>query len=309
MAATLRALLLAVPVVAAVGLLRPAKETALVHEGLHPTRFWAEKARIRGTVNVALAGDSRVYRGISPAEMVAGSPSFSGRIENLGFSGACLCEPYLGYVERALVPSASGPRVIVFGVTPHSLTPHAAKDNGFVAELRRPITEVFERRYVLPALDWLEPIELSDVFRAGPPTSAPQSKYTERFLPDGWVASDLVPPKPDGALREYTSVLGSSKVDAGQVEGLVGATARWTAAKIRVVAFRPPTSAAMRRLEDELGVYDEPTFRERFVRAGGEYLTFEDASYTSYDGSHLGESSARAFSRDLAKRLFEPKAP
>jgi len=302
--ATLRTLLLSVPLVVAAGLARPDPQTEVVHAGVHRARFWAEKSAIRGAVGVALAGDSRVYHGLSPAEMKGLG---EGPIVNLGFSGVCLCGPYLPFVTAALAPPTAGRRTVVLGVTPHSLTPHAAKDNGYLAEAGRSRTEAFERRYIVPALDFVEPITLEDIWRRATASSQkPTSRYIETFFADGWVSASLVPPKPDSALNEYSTVLASTKVDRANVDELVLTTRAWVGAGVRVVAFRPPVSPALRRLEDELAGYDEAAFRASFEAAGGHYLTFDDAAYETYDGSHLDETSARKLSRDLVGRLRAP---
>ncbi len=53
----------------------------------------------------------------------------------------------------------------MLGVTPHALTTHAARDNGYLAEIRRPRTEVLERRYLLPLDDFFQPVALDAVVR------------------------------------------------------------------------------------------------------------------------------------------------
>ncbi len=272
----------------------------LENHGVHPARFWVRKASVRGELEVVLAGDSRVFRGLSPSAMKG---TLAGRsVANLGFSGACLCGRYLSYVEAALDPRARTP-LIVLGITPHSLTAHAAKDNGYVAEARRSRSEALERAYLTPAMDFFEPVTMKAVSNAWTGAGRPPTRYVQRFADDGWVASDLEPPEPDGALREYEAVLGASPVDRGLVAALVATTARWAQRGVRVVGFRPPVSARMRELEDRLGAFDEPELQRRFVGAGGEYLVFDDAAYPTYDGSHVGAAVALALSRDLAARL------
>lgn len=302
MGPTFRALALAVPIVIGVGLARPRTETTLEKLGVHPAKLWAEKARTRGTVEIALAGDSRVYIGLSPGEMRQALPAR--RVQNLGFSGVCLCGPYLEFLEQALDPSARD-RVVVLGVTPHSLTGHAARDNGYLAELRRPRTEVFERRFLLPVLDFVEPFPVDDLGRRwlGAGETRPAQRVVQRFHADGWVASTSEPPRPELALREYRTVLATWKYDAARLEELAAFATRLRGEGVRVVAFRPPSSVAMRRLEDDLGQYDEPQVRARLLRAGAEYLGFADDAFSSYDGSHLEEGSARSLSQQIAARL------
>ncbi|MFO0642841.1 MAG: hypothetical protein U0183_26670 [Polyangiaceae bacterium] len=300
----LRTLLLAVPLVLAAGALRPRPEAETVHAGVHPKRFWAEKARIRGSVHVALVGDSRVYHGLAPSEMGAvlreagwGDPN----VVNLGFSGVCLCGPYLPYVDRALDPRAER-RVVVLGVTPHALTPHAQHDNGYLAESRRTRSEVLERIVLAPALDYLEPIPI-DPFLGGARRARPaDSHYRETFFSDGWVGATLSPAQPDFALTEYRTVFASTKVDPSLVNELVERVTQWTRSGVRVVAFRPPVAAQLLELEDRISGFDEAALRARLTGAGAQVLALEGA-YVTYDGSHLEEASARALSRHIATRL------
>jgi hypothetical protein len=300
----LRTLLLAVPLVLAAGALRPRPEAETVHAGVHPKRFWAEKARIRGSVHVALVGDSRVYHGLAPSEMGAvlreagwGDPS----IVNLGFSGVCLCGPYLPYVDRALDPRAER-RVVVLGITPHALTPHAQKDNGYLAEARRTASEVLERIVLAPALDYLEPIRLEAFLGDGRRARPADSHYRETFFADGWVGATLTPAQPEFALTEYRTVFASTKVDPSLVDELVERVARWTRSGVRVVAFRPPVAPELLELEDRMSGFDEAALRARLIATGARMPPVE-GSYATYDGSHLDEASARALSRHIAARI------
>jgi hypothetical protein len=304
---TLRTVLVSSALVVAAGLARPRTETVLQESGVHPARFWAEQARVSASFDVVIAGDSRTFRAISPEAMRPGSRDASTpvlRIRNVGFSGACLCEPYLSYVEHALDPRSKD-RTIVLGVTPHALTSAAARDNGYLAEVRRPRTEVYERLWLSPALDFLAPIAPADLARAASGTDVrkAQTHYFETFHDDGWVASRVEPEEPDRALRQYAEAFRETRVDPALVDALIAATAAWKAAGIRVVALRPPTSQAMTQLEDEHSGFDERAFRDRFVAARGEYLVFDANAYHSYDGSHLREDAARELSHDLADRL------
>jgi hypothetical protein len=282
-----------------VGLVRPAPRTQQRSTGTPAARFWAAKVAVEGSLDIALAGDSRVFRGLSPEEMRAALPD--ARIGNLGFSAACLCGDYLGYVERSLAKDARAPLVVV-GVTPHSLTGHAARDNGFLAERRRPARERLEELYLRPLVDFVRPLSLAEI---GLPVGDPGrrgSLYLQEFHPDGWVASRLEPESPNGALIEYERVLRGSKVEAALVDELAASVARLRARGVRVVAFRPPTTPEMRALEDRLAAHDEPALSARLRAAGAEYWELGGA-YHTYDGSHLDESSARALSRDVAARI------
>ncbi|MBL8611039.1 MAG: hypothetical protein JNL38_27095 [Myxococcales bacterium] len=297
---TLRTALIAAALVAGVGLLRPRGPAIVEERGVHPSRFWAEKARARGRFDVVLAGDSRVFRGLSPGAMSALAPA--GRVHNFGFSSACACGPYLTFVADRVDPASARPTLVI-GVTPHSLTPHAERDNGYLAEARRTPSEVAERIYLAPALGFVEPIAPSELTGALLGRPAMRSRYLQRYEADGWVASALEPAEPDRALGEYRRVLSTSKVERRLVEELGGVVAELRARGVRVVAFRPPASAAMRALEAELAGFDEAFVRASLTAAGADYVDVDPDAYATYDGSHLGEEAAVRLSRDLARAI------
>ena len=296
------AIALALAAVLTVGIarVRPPQATMQQNTGASPARFWAEKAQVEARLDVVLAGDSRVFRGLAPEEMRATLPG--SRIGNLGFSGACLCGDYLPYLEHAL-GDGSGEKIIVLGVTPHALTSHAARDNGFLAERRRTMRERLESEYLGPLEDALRPVDAAELLRGGSAEARTNALYFQDFHEGGWVASRLSPESPDGAVPEYERVLREGKVEPTLEEALLAQVARWRARKVRVVAFRPPTSKEMRAVEARLAGYDEAAFAARLRDAGAEYWEIAPDAYHTYDGSHLTEASARELSRDVAARL------
>ncbi len=296
------AIALGVAALLAVGVarLRPAPATMQQNLGESPARFWAEKARVEGRLDVVLAGDSRVFRGLAPEEMRAALPG--SRIGNLGFSAACLCGDYLPYLERSL---GDGPteKTIVLGVTAHALTSHAARDNGFLAERRRTARERLESQYLGPLEDALRPIDATELALGGGSATRTSALYFQDFRADGWVASRLSPENPNGALVEYERVLREGAVEPALETELLAQVTKWRARNIRVFAFRPPTTTEMRMLEERLAHFDEAAFAARFREAGGDYWEITPDAYHTYDGSHLTEASARELSRDVAARL------
>jgi len=295
---TLIALLLAGPMLLGAVRWAPAAPTYLVSTGVTPERFWTTKVQWGRAFDVVLAGDSRVYRGLSPAEM---RPSLGQRrIANFGFPGCGLTRPYLEAVEALLDP-ARGEPTVVLGVTPHALTAHAARDNGFLAEMRRPLPERYARMVLAPVERFFRPIDLATTLKeAAHPELRVWGNYFEELHDDGWVASRQVPEEADSALGEYRRVL--EPVSPEIVEALLETVTRWRSRAIRVFAFRPPTSPAMLDLEARRSGFEESSFVEAFERAGGVWLRL-DGSYHSYDGSHLRDDAARALSRDLAAAI------
>jgi len=301
---TLVALGLAAPLLVAAARLSPRPPTYLVSTGVTEERFWVMKARLPPSFDLVLAGDSRVYRGLSPAamrEVLKGR-----RIANFGFPGCGLTRPYLEAASALLDPGSQAPAIVV-GVTPHSLTPHAARDNGFLAEKKRPWMQANMRMYLAPVERTFAPIDPNTSLKVWlHPEEFGYGRYFEDFHEDGWVASRHEPERPDQALGEYRRVL--EPVSADILDELFDHVRRWNSAGRRVFGFRPPTSDAMAGLEVSMTRFDEARFVEGFEHAGGVWLRPE-AAYHSYDGSHLREDSAIQLSRDLATAMAASPAP
>ena len=56
-------------------------------------------------------------------------------------------------------------------------------------------------------------------------------------------------------------------------------------------------------LERRLSGFDEETFRQRFVEAGGVWIDVARPDYHSYDHSHLDKESSEALSRLIAQAI------
>ncbi len=274
-----------------VGSALPPPPTFQVNTGVHPERFWTTKARWTASFDVALGGDSRVFRGLSPAAMASELPGL--RIANYGFSSVGFSSSYLQALRATLDPKSTKP-TIVLGVTPHSLTAQAREANGFLAERARSPREVAMRLTFSPLADFFRPVRFDEWLAPRPPTV-----YRQHHHPDGWVASRLEPPSPDGALREYRRNL--EPLDADVVRSLVEHVRAWRAEGVEVVACRPPASPALRELEEQMTGYREPAIAACLRAAGARWVRL--AERATYDGSHLDEHEAIAWSRELALRI------
>jgi hypothetical protein len=299
---TLRTLFLALVAVLLTGVILPRRSDPVVNAGGQSERFWTKKARWGPEFAVVLAGDSRVYRGLAPEEMAAALPGK--KIANFGFPGCGYTRSYLDAVD-GLLDAAGADETIVLGVTPHSLTAHAAEGNGFLAERSRPRGETYSRLYLSPAREMFRATTPTEIFDAldGSSARSPVVRIFQTFHADGWVATDMVPEQPDSALDEYVKVLTQYRVDPALEDDLIAKVDGWTKRGVRVFAFRPPSSTAMVDLENRLSRFDEAALAERVRRAGGLWLTVDARRYESYDGSHLNQATARRLSRDVAEQI------
>jgi len=119
--------LVALAIVIAVGILRPSGEH--INSGLDPDEFWIRKAFTEDKYDLILAGDSRVYRGLSPKVM---NETFTRlKIFNYGFSGNGYNRQYLDAISKIIDSNSSMPAIIL-GITPMSLTEGSSKRNDFL---------------------------------------------------------------------------------------------------------------------------------------------------------------------------------
>ena len=269
-----------------------------VNENSSPS-FWARKMRWRGQFDMVLAGDSRVYQGLSPAIMARHLPAR--RIGNFGFKGTGYGEEYLARLPQLLDPRSSQ-RAIVLGVSPGSLTEASATRNGFLEWHRMTPLEVWNASQPESVAYFFAPYtidDLSALLRGRKPRlPAPRVVVRETYHTDGWVACSAIRENPREALEGYRMRL--EPVSETVTNRLVGAIPNWTDAGIRVYAFRPPTTAEMAALEEERSGFDEEQVAGRISDAGGVWITIANGNYRSYDGSHLSDDGARRLSQDLA---------
>ena len=294
-----RVVALAAVLVLAVSLARP-RDLG----GMPVPAFWANKLLQEARYDLVLLGDSRVYRGLSPAEMARemAAESPAPRIFNFGFSSVGLTEDYLAAGAALLDPSATRPMLLI-GVTPLSLTARATRDNGYLDRAARPRRDLWLDRWFGVVPHVLAPLPLREWPTLRPGGDAGRVRYLQRFHEDGWVASRKVPERPDEAVAPYREVLAGEEV-SDLVEGdFLAQVADWRVRGVAVFAFRPPTTEAMRAVEADVTGFEESAFADRFESAGGRWIEVDPAAYDSYDGSHLREASALALSRDVARAI------
>ena len=74
---------------------------------------------------------------------------------------------------------------------------------------------------------------------------------------------------------------------------------------INVIAFRVPTTEQMEILEDSISGYDENFVKNSLIQHSITYLDFQNSDFSSYDGSHLNEKSARKLSEQIGIKIKE----
>ena len=262
--------------------------------------FWISKTHLNANNNIVFGGDSRVYRGIScnaflqeiPADLTA---------YNFGYSSAGYSEAYLNLLETKLDLTNKN-KIIVLGISPHSLTPSALKNEGLIEYKNINWFDQFKGLYLSPYLKYFSPYKIDELVNSFKGVK-PEQIYVEDYEIDGWVKSDKFPADSTEALASYQTVFNNNQVNNYIVQNLMHKIVEWNKKGISVVGFRPPTSMEMAKLEDSLSGFNEAKFKLDFSANGGHWIDVKNSDYVSYDGSHLNSISAEKFSHFLGKEI------
>lgn len=266
--------------------------------GIPAEQFWIQKAQWKQNADIVLAGDSRIYRGLSPERMQQILPKCC--IKNFGFSVARFTPDYLKAIEAVLIPTSQTP-VIVLGISPLSLTFGRNMINGFRDAKEKSRWEQFLWNYFGILLNWIKPITKEEL--APYLSSYTIEKYYRRYEPNGWVASSLTPENPTLKLDHYRTLFRDNPVSPKLTNHLLQTVSRWKKQGIKIYAFRPPTTLLMVQLENEISGFQEKTFIRQFSEAGGTWISIEPEGWNSYDGSHLSEQAALRLSEQIAHEI------
>ena len=277
------------------------------YSGLPPDSFWRAKMAAVGTADVVVAGDSRVYRGVDPVAL-AGESS-SGVVVNFGFSGTGFDKGYLNATRGML--SSTGARVIVLGVTPHSLTTAAVLKNTY-NDYKQFYGVRLHPWQILVAriLDRVPPItfaNLRNMLFSRPPNNLSTGPRTH-FSANGYAARLTVGQDSDQTrktMRHYSTIFNANQVAEPIVLDLFRFCEDCRASGVIVVAFRPPTTDEMEAIENSESGFNKSMFAASFEEAGGVWLEVAPDGLETYDGDHLDGQSATLFSKRIGKALSE----
>lgn len=286
---------LALGLILFLGLVKPPYEW--VNTGVNRKQFWINKRfDSEGKMDIVLAGDSRVLRGLSPSAMTEFLPHR--RIINYGFDANGYTLAYLEAIESTL-DSLSDNRAILLSITPQSLAPRASRRNGFLSLSQKGDYDLFVDRHLARYIEFFRPYPLA--FYWYKLRGARQTLYIQNFRPDGWIASYKEPVDTLYQIRRYQGRFDNNQVSDEIVNKLYKFVKQWSVQGINVYGIRLPTSEPMLKLEEGASGFDELSFKNAFIEAGGKWFEIPSDNYKSYDGSHLHEESARRLSRELAR--------
>ena len=260
-------------------------------------KFWINKTFAESKYDIVIIGDSRAYRGISPAEIRKYFPNKE--VLNFGYSSSRLSGLLLEQAEKKLSTN-SNEKILIIAITPNSLLKKSFENEHLNENLKMPREKRYEILYFNDYLKYFEPIRGRDFRKDNSP------KYIEKYYDNGWIASDKEPRDTTVATTEYKEWFEKNNVSDKLINNFLKQVANWQNQNIKVYGFYMPTSWSMKQIEDSLSGFNEDNFSKEFEKAGGTWLKF-NKNYESYDGSHLTEKSAIEFSNDLAKEIIKQK--
>ena len=249
--------------------------------------FWSNKTHASSTYDIVACGDSRIYRGISDDIISTSKEKLS--FLNLGYSSAGLSKDYLKFALSKFDPDAN-PKVLVVGITPHALTKEAFNNYKLNFCLKINGFEKFRFKYFSKYLKHIVPYKFKELI------NYKENNYLQRYDKSGWIASDKIIQDSTFALKSYKNIFSKYQVIYEDVISFVKNLNSISRSGVQVIAFRPPSTHHMVLLEDSISGFHEHFIREQ-LDSSILWLDFENSDFTSYDGSHLEENSARKLSK------------
>ena len=125
--------------------------------------FWSKKVHNQQKYDVVFAGDSRVFRGISPNIVFEKSKQELSGI-NLGFSAAGYSKKYYDFITSKL-NTESEKKIIVLGVSPNMFLKESLENNHLAKIQRESYSQVFFNLFVINWLSFFEAYSPSYILR------------------------------------------------------------------------------------------------------------------------------------------------
>lgn len=259
--------------------------------------YWIKKTFSKNLKNIVIGGDSRVYRGISPATLIKSTELPLSAI-NLGYSSGSFSKEYLQFMHDRL-DSNSNTRVMVLGITPNSLLKSQLSNNHLKSVQNKSSSEIFHGMHYAKFLKHFSPYTVYELLDDS------SNAYTIDYRPDGFAASNNY--NGDFDLTHYLYWDGYKKetVQEEQINNLVNHLSIFKKEGIQIFAYVPPTTQKMREIENQMSGLDMNKLQQKLESIGVHWIDINLENYTSYDGSHLFSESAER----LSKRIGEEISP
>lgn len=263
--------------------------------------FWINKTHASVSHNIVVAGDSRIYRGVSIAKITENTNQDLTGV-NLGYSSGGFSQEYIQFITSRLKSEADAPKFLILGITPVSLTEEFAKNKSYnsyknISALERYKYLYFDQLFSYTAT--YSPLELV----SSKEKLKDVQNYQETYKKSGWVKSYKLKADSTHAIPSYTKTFTKYTVSNAITDNLFQELDSLQQTGINIIAFRPPTSQGIHQLEDSLSGYDEKHIKTLCQKYNIHWLELNRSDYISYDGSHLHYLSAEKLSEQIAVEI------
>ena len=259
--------------------------------------LFVHKVFTKQKYDIIIAGDSRIYRGIS-AKIIGDKLHLSAL--NLGFSSGGHSKLFFDLIDKHLNDSSPN-KTIILGITPASLTKRAANNGHIKRLLNRKKEEVLEYEYLFPVKLFFAPTTPYRIRKKL--RNKPSNDYRQEFhIDEGWIASRYDTPIPYRFLKSQKEKFTKMKTENYIIRDLYKQIKKWKSEDITIYGFFVPSSANMNEIEKLLSGFNKTEFLKGFINAGGYWINIEN-QYFSFDGSHLEKESAVRLSKEIANKI------
>ncbi len=263
--------------------------------------FWIQKTFASPVYDIVLLGDSRTYRGIDPHSI----SEVNGNLEvlNFGYSSAGFSNEYMEAGISKLSPN--GKRVVVFCITPFSLTNVACKNEHFLLESARKKEEVLEAKYFSDLMFFFRPVD---------PQFYLQGKYADNSMTDslfyhqepkdnGWVASWKLKHVFGETVESYKKEFENNLPQQAVVKNIIDRVQTLKKRGFKVIGFRLPVQKDLYAMEESVSGTLFNQLEQGFKNSGASWLDIPAITNKTYDASHLDKWGAISLSKHIGKNI------
>ncbi len=255
--------------------------------------FWIKKTYSKTKYDIVVCGDSRVYRGISPIDIVSATNTSLTAV-NIGYSSGGFSSDYLDFAISKLNPISNN-KILILGVTPHSLTKEAFANKHLNSFLDLSELSVYKGLYLSSFSKYFTPRKIINI------TDSNSDNLLTKNYPSGFVASSYDVIDSLEAIASYSKIFSKYQVEQDDVDDFLSNIEKIISNEITIIAFRPPSTTVMDSLENAISGFNETYIANKLDSLGVLYINFNSEDYLSYDGSHLHKQAAIKLSNNLGE--------
>lgn len=258
--------------------------------------FWAGKFETDTLEDVVFIGDSRVYRGIDPQVFTRYTKL---RSRNFGFSSASPDSLLIEHAIKSL--SFSGKKILVIAVSANAFMDGSVDNTHFKSVQSWSVPDKWIKQHVYPSISFFDHRSVSDIYK-----HFKGEAYFENYdIYSGFAASRRVPADSGSALNAYRKQFERTHYLQTAERNFKQYVIHLKLSGYHPVIIRVPCAQAMIELEDFATNNAIPRLMNELEEAGVSVIPYSSKNLTSYDGSHLDDTSAKAYSIRLSQDILK----